>query len=739
MNTRYLVSESTSSSELLQDLDAFKNENQLLQHELQKLTKISSELGHRVNELEAEIELINYEIEFDESSNSLTNQSDWDLCYKDSPSPMLIIDNHAIIMDCNDSFLNLVSEVSHDPVNKNFRSFLNKVSRYDFIKFIKKLGSSINKLANNEVLHFTSGTSFTFLIKPVAGEINDSTIHYLMLINLVDFVSLSKNSLQLSNAIIEQMHEGLMVTDHEGRIVKVNQAFIEITGFNHDDVLNATPKILHSGRHSPAFYDRMWREIEHHGWWAGEVWNKRKSGEIFPEWLQISRIHDKFTGKFFYVALFSDITERKAHQTQLDRLAFYDALTSLPNRQLLNQSLEACLHYMQATPEYQIALIFIDLDKFKNINDTFGHAEGDRVLKEAAQRIISLISDSDMASRIGGDEFVLLIKENASRDSVMVLAKDLLRVLEQPFITNKSRHHLSASLGVAFAPLHGDNVEDLMRRADAAMYSAKHEGRNKFKFFSFEHEASMLKSNITLNYVRHALASPQEHLNMAYQPIFSIHDQQTAAHYEALLRPKNGDIYVSHFIELAEQHGLISELGLIIFRLICRDISRLSEARRSQIKVTVNLSVIQFFDLKLCDKLQSIAAEHGLNLDRFYFEVTETATMQNLEQVRRHLIQLQSMGAKIMLDDFGTGYASLSMLRDLPIDVLKIDRSFVMDIGKHVSSQLLISAMLAMARAFNLQVVAEGVETQEQFDWLKDQGVNYIQGYLLGRPDIGFA
>jgi EAL domain-containing protein (putative c-di-GMP-specific phosphodiesterase class I) len=319
------------------------------------------------------------------------------------------------------------------------------------------------------------------------------------------------------------------------------------------------------------------------------------------------------------------------------------------------------------------------------------------------------------------------------------VANDLLTLLAQPFVTDKGKHFLSASIGIAFSPKDGQDVEDLMRRADAAMYVAKSKGRNTFHVFESQQEDKLIESNAMLKLLRMAINQPQKHIQMHYQPIFCATNSAQPAHYEALIRlvDQQGELVSPiAFIELAEQHGLIGALGMALFEKVCLDIAEAGLPH--EVKVAVNLSPLQFYIDQLADKFTRIAQQAGLDLSRFYFEITETATMQNLPLMLDVLASLKKCGARIMLDDFGTGYASLSMLKNLPVDVLKIDQGFVKEVIDSHQTQSLVKAMLGMAQALELTTVAEGVETQQQMDWLLEQGADYLQGYLLGRPKANF-
>ncbi|WP_052501688.1 EAL domain-containing protein [Thiomicrospira microaerophila] len=722
------------SSYLARDILAYREENSRLNEERQSLEQVFAALEQRFSELEAELELLH----FQENKDIAQQQLIFEL-FQQAPIALCFLSDHGDFIELNKAACAMFNLSAKELVGKNFRKYLTKESRILFIKLMQQLQQTqtpSTSLKYEKMFCLTNELNFTATARRIT--LND-TPRILLALNEVSLNQTTIESMGLANTIIDQIREGLLITDQQGIIIKVNHAFTEITGYSETDAIGQRPSLLNSGRHSDGFYQDMWTEINHHGWWAGEIWNKRKSGEIFPEWLQISRIKDELTGKLFYAATFSDITDRKYHQNQLDRMAFYDSLTGLPNRTLLSQTLDLRLSRIKTGEPCQVAVMFLDLDKFKDVNDHYGHAEGDLVLREATQRIVSRIRENDMTARIGGDEFVLVLTRIQTRQDAEKVAKELLDLLAEPFITPKGKHHLSASIGIAFAPNDGKEVEDLMRRADAAMYVAKNNGRNHFHVFKPEQEDKLIESNAMLKLVREAIADPQKHIQMHYQPIYLSQNIAQPVHYEALIRLIDHQgklIYPGLFIELAEQHGLIGSLGMALFKKVCMDIAE--SALDDNIKVAVNLSPLQFYIENLVRQLAQIANASGLNLSRFYFEITETATMHNLPLMLDVLAQLRQQNAKIMLDDFGTGYASLSMLKNIPVNVLKIDQGFVKELGDSSQTESLVKAMIGMAKALELNTVAEGVETQAQADWLIQHGADHLQGYLLGRPKPAF-
>ncbi len=717
---------------LERDIAAFREENARLIEERQRLESAFNVLEQRLAELEAEAGLDEQVRQYDQGI-----ERNFSYLFDASPAALLLTNHHGDVLMLNQAGARFLQQPRDALIGQNLRKFLKKESRYELVKLLKACATSEDKLRAQRVFSLLDERLFSLTL--VRLDHQQASGYYLLSPLEISLPDISAQSLRLSASILDQMREGVMITSAKGVILKVNQAFAEITGYSEQEVLGKTPALLHSGRHSVEFYRALWAEIQHHGWWAGEIWNRRKSGEVFPEWLQISRIHDPHSGQNFYVATFSDITDRKAHQHQLDRLAFYDILTGLPNRALLSQALDAQLSRLPSDGSALLAVLFIDLDKFKEVNDHYGHAEGDEVLRQATQRIMAHIRENDLASRIGGDEFVVVLARLQQCEHAFEVANGLLNTLAEPFVTTKGKHYLSASIGIAFSPRDGDSVEDLMRRADSAMYRAKNGGRNGVQVFEAQDEARLIESNLILRLIRQAIEAPQQVIQMHYQPIFAAGRITKPAHYEALIRLRDSEgklVMPGTFIELAEQHGLIGQLGMALFVAVCADVCR--EKVSAQVKIAINLSPVQCHSEGLVNALVQAAHAYDLDLSRFHFEVTETATMQNLHTMLQTLQQLKAQGAQIMLDDFGTGYASLSMLKNLPVDVLKIDQGFVRELMASPETQTLVKAMIAMADALGLRVVAEGVETQAQYDWLVAQGAHYLQGYWLGRPQATF-
>ena len=738
-NVPTLSSESIEQAETcLQDILAFKDENTHLNNEVRFLQEQLEHLEDQLLVLEADALLS------DKTLGVLDHEgSQFETWFNQHPIATLLIDRHLTVLRCNEKVCDMLESNSHDFTNKNLREVLAERSLNKLFNITQKchMNGMIFKCDDGLAI-FKSGLLASFNLSLLVGSTLEED-RYLLSFNPLKMQSYNQQSLHIANNLIDQVREGVLVTDEKGRIIKVNHSFSDITGYSEHEVLGKTPKILHSGRQDSAFYKNMWAKIHEHGWWSGEIWNKRKSGEIYPEWLQISRIVDDLTGLNFYAATFSDITSRKEQRNQMERLAFYDVLTGLPNRSLLQNFLSSQLLRIKETNKLSLAVMFLDLDKFKEVNDRYGHAEGDMVLKEATQRLISKVRDNDMVARIGGDEFIIVLSRIRQEQDVFKLAEALIETLSLPYNSTQASHRLSASAGIAFYPKDGKTSEDLMRRADVAMYQVKNSGRNGYQAFKPEFEANSQFGGEIAKLVWQAIEEPRKFIKMQYQPIYSALNGQLHE-LEALVRltqEQDTLIYPNKFIDIVEQNGLMKKFGLAIFERICEDVSdsKLPEG----FKVGVNLSVIQFQSSFLVQDLEAIASQYGLTLKHFNFEVTETATMQNLSVMTAALSELQRAGCHILLDDFGTGYASLSMLKNLPVNVLKIDMSFITELQTSEDSRSLVTGMIAMAKALKLEIITEGVETQWQLDWLNERGVDYIQGYLLGKPkflnELGLA
>jgi len=543
---------------------------------------------------------------------------------------------------------------------------------------------------------------------------------------------LAEQRLKLFEKVFDNALEGITVTDHRGDIVSVNPAFTLITGYEAAEALGENPRILKSDRHAPEFYRAMWADIIKKGQWSGEIWNRRKHGEAYPEWLSISAIKDRGRTTH-YVAVFHDISEMKRKEDQILHQASHDALTNLPNRTLLVDLLDRAVSHA-ARSGHKLGVICLDLDNFKTINDSLGHAMGDELLRAAAVRITGTVRPEDTVARLGGDEFMVMLGEIANERDAVIVAERILASFRLPFALDGRELVLTASVGISIYPDDGLTPDALIKNADLAMYRAKDQGKNAYQLFTPQmNEAVTRRLNLEAD-LRRALERGE--FLVHYQPRLSFLAQRTVG-MEALVRwQREPGVLVPpmDFIPLAEETGIIVPLGEFVLETACAYTAAINAATGRELKVSVNLSARQFADKTLPDTVARILARTGLSARRLEVEVTETVLMQNLSTAADMLGQLAEMGVAASIDDFGTGYSSLYYLKKLPLAAIKIDRSFIRDIPRNPSDIAITTTIISMCRGLDLAVVAEGVETPEQFNFLLGLRCDECQGYLISRP-----
>jgi diguanylate cyclase (GGDEF)-like protein/PAS domain S-box-containing protein len=536
----------------------------------------------------------------------------------------------------------------------------------------------------------------------------------------------------------EQSREAILITDAKNRIVGINRAFSELTGYGVSEVLGENPKFLSSGHAEPELYALMWQALEEHGFWEGEIWDKRKDGSTYPKWLSISVIKDETGAVLNYVGNFNDISSSKEAADRLAHLAYHDPLTSLPNRlsfeAQLTQSLRICEREAR-----QLALMVIDLDNFKNINDTLGHHVGDEVLQKVALRLREAIRSSDIVARLGGDEFVVVLPEI---DGPMVAARVAHKIQESLADCYQLAGHAlyaTPSIGISLFPTDGQDTATLLRNADSAMYHAKNAGRNNHQFYAKrmnEAAGERLQLEGALRLAVAALSPESSEFLMHFQPQIDAKTGRVTG-LEALLRwqsPTFGSVSPLRFISIAEETGLIQPLGDWVIWETCRQIRALKSAGVKDVRIAINLSAQQLRSDNLLQLVRGALACYELETSDIELEVTESTAMQNAEITLGILDQLADMGILLAIDDFGTGYSSLAYLKHLPIKRLKIDRSFVKEIETDTNDAAICAATIALGHNLGLQLVAEGVETEAQRDFLCRLNCDVLQGYLYSKP-----
>ncbi len=552
---------------------------------------------------------------------------------------------------------------------------------------------------------------------------------------LADDVALQRRTaeeLRLAARVFEASTEGIIITDNEQRILKVNSAFCAITGYRAEEILGETPKILRSGRHDRYFYRTMWHELKSRGSWQGEIWNRRKSGELFPEWLAISVVHDEGGAVSHYVAIFMDLSERKMAEDYILHLAHHDALTELPNRLLFIDRLRQS--FVQARSErHKVALLYMDIDRFKTINDSLGHQVGDQLLQEVARRLTRCIEGVNTIARLGGDEFVIVQEHVTSIQDVGHMASRIINEMKEPIIIGSHTLGITISIGIVVYPDDGEDVITLMKNADAAMYHAKEMGRNNYQFFTAEMNARIGEQLQLETQLRRALDNGE--LSLHYQPQVDLHSGRVLG-VETLLRWNStelGAVSPARFIPVAEESGLIIPISQWMLRSACAQLRRWEDEGISGLRVAVNLSALQFRQADFVESLEQLVTELAIRPQQLELEITESTLMESAGHTIDNLNLLRQHGFPIAIDDFGTGYSSLSYLKRFPVDRLKIDQSFVRDIDNNPDDAAIVSAIIAMARSLNLQVIAEGVERLEHRAFLQGLRCHEAQGYLYSQ------
>jgi|GEM_PF-987898 len=538
---------------------------------------------------------------------------------------------------------------------------------------------------------------------------------------------------RFKSAVFQKSSLAMTITDANKRIIRVNDAFCRITGYTKEEVQNCNPRLLSSGKHDDAFYQQMWHNINTTGHWSGEIWNKRKNGNLFLEWITINAIKNEDDELISYCSVFADITERQAVDKEIKRLSYYDDLTELPNRRSFKIKLN---HEMEQADrnQYGLAVLFLDLDNFKEINDTLGYDYGDLVLKETAVRLSQSIRDTDLIARLGGDEFTICVTAIEKNDVYNITTK-ILSEITKPFLIYDETIYISVSIGVALYPDHATKVSLLLKHADQAMFYAKQQGRNNVQFFTSSMEASAIEKMSLIKDLR--LAIKNKEFELFYQPIVEL---QTNALYkaEALIRwhhPEKGIIPPDSFIPIAEETGLIIEIGDWVFeQAVCQSMLWRTKIH-DQFQISINKSPKQFGRDKTYHKHwidYLVAAQYPA--DCIAIEITEGVMMESKDIITTELLSFRDKGIQVSLDDFGTGYSSLMYIRKFDIDYIKIDRQFVQHVEINSDDQALCKAIIAMAHALDIKVIAEGIETVGQRDFLLKAGCDYGQGYFFSKP-----
>ncbi|MBV2134237.1 EAL domain-containing protein [Pseudomonas sp. MAP12] len=547
----------------------------------------------------------------------------------------------------------------------------------------------------------------------------------------------AETELRVAAAAFESQ-QGMFITDARGVILRVNQAFTRTTGYAAEEAVGHTPRLIKSNRHTPDFYTAIWRSLQDNGSWQGEIWDRRKNGEEYADWVTITAVRDAQGRVTHYVGTQTDVTQRKEAEAKILQLAFYDPLTGLPNRRLLLDRLQQALAASQRNHSGG-ALLFIDLDNFKTLNDTRGHDTGDLLLQQVAARLIASIRDKDTAARLGGDEFVVMLEdlgqspqEAASRAEAA--GRKLLATLNQRYRLRGHGYEGSVSIGITLFPTQDSSTDELMKQADLAMYEAKAAGRNALRFFDPQMQAAVTQRAALVSGLREGLRKQQ--FRLYYQP--QVDRDGRLLGFEALLRwqsPQRGLVSPAEFVPVAEESGLILPLGLWVLESACSQLAAWARQPASAgLSLAVNVSASQFARADFVEQVLEVLARTGANPRRLKLELTESLLVARVEEVIAKMSALKARGVGFSLDDFGTGYSSLAYLRRLPLDQLKIDKSFVRDLLVDPNSAAIAHTIIVLSQTMGLAVIAEGVESASQRDLLASLGCQAYQGYLFGQP-----
>ncbi len=647
-----------------------------------------------------------------------------------SPDHIIMIDRDATILFINHVVPNLThEEIIGTPIYNylpaDFKQIANECYQRVFNTGIPNRYETEHHDQEGNCSHFEAS------VGPVKGRDQIDAL-IIIALDITERKKSEEDSRQFA-AVVENTAEAVLVTDANNKIIAINKAFTEITGYSEEETLGKDPSILKSDQHDRNFYMAMWTGLQTADLWQGEIWDRRKSGEIFPAWTTISVVRDNAGELINYVSVFSDISSIKRSQEQLDFLAHHDPLTKLPNRLLFNDRLDHALQHA-LREDNQVAVLFLDLDRFKNINDSLGHPVGDKLLQSAAERITNLLRKEDTVARLGGDEFIILIEEHDDAQVIAHLAQKIINSFSSPFLIDRHELHLTVSVGISLYPHDGEDSATLVKNADAAMYRAKEEGRNDYQFYTTSLTAAVFERLTLETALRQALL--RNEFVLYFQAQHSLETGKIIG-TEALIRwqhPDMGLILPAKFIPMAEESGLIEHIGEWVLYNACEQMQRWQAGGAIIERITANVSGVQFQRGDIVSTLKAVLDQTRLDPKLLELEITEGVIMQKTEHAISVLDNIKQLGVAIAVDDFGTGYSSLSYLKRLPVDKLKIDKSFVRDIPENPNDEAIARAVVALGHSLQLKVIAEGIETEEQLNFLQSIGCNEGQGFYYGTP-----
>jgi diguanylate cyclase (GGDEF)-like protein/PAS domain S-box-containing protein len=633
----------------------------------------------------------------------------------DNPNPVLRADPEGKLLYMNKTGLKIFPNLCSEN-NQNLPEILKE-------KIIKSFETGFNQ----ETEYIYKNKTFSFTISPFK-QINSAYIYAREITVQKAYESL----MIMSEAFFQNSIEGICITDSNADIIRVNPFFTEITGYEEKEVIGKNPRVLKSDRHDINFYDKMWQSISQTGQWTGEIWNRRKNGQAYPEWLSITAIRNKSGKVINYIGIFHDITESILNKEKIHYQTYHDATTGLPNRTLFTDITEQKINFSKNKKE-SFALLFIDINNFKNINDTLGHITGDRLLQLFAKRLKENIPEEMVIARFVGDKFIILAPNTSNQNKLIKKASDIQKIIEGPYKIDDREIFCGSNIGITFYPQDGETAEILIKNAEMAMYRGKSKGKRAVACFTPSMDESASKQLETEQNLAYALLNNE--FELYYQPKISLSTGKIAG-AEALIRwiKNNKIISPALFIPIAEETGHIIPLGKWVMEKAFTEMNFWHNSGFKDLDISVNLSGAQFLDPELIQNINKIFKETKLNPDCVKFEITESVVMSDPVLASQITAEIKKMGSKISIDDFGTGYSSLGYLKKFPVDELKIDKSFLDDFPDSTADVSIIKSILSLASNLNLKVTAEGVETKIQADVLKTLGCDEIQGFYFSRP-----
>jgi diguanylate cyclase (GGDEF)-like protein/PAS domain S-box-containing protein len=651
-----------------------------------------------------------------------------------SPVGIFHYDTNLVITYCNDSF----AELLHNSIERIVGMDMKLLKSQDILPALRKpMEGETGYYEGHYNATFSNASVWIAMTAAPSRDDKGRIVGGIAIAQDITRRRQSDDELRIAATAFESQ-EGMLITDANGTILRVNSAFSGITGYTAEEIIGRNPSLLSSGRQSADFYAAMWENINNAGTWEGEIWNRRKNGEIYPEYLTITAVKDANGIVTNYVSTFNDITASRAAAEEIKHLAFYDPLTGLPNRRLLMDRLNQALAF-STRHDRQGALLFIDLDNFKTLNDTLGHDIGDLLLQQVATRLTTCVREGDTVARLGGDEFVIMLEDlneqtqNAAAQTETVGEK-ILATLNQPYQLATYEYHNSPSIGATLFHGHQKSMDELMKQADIAMYQSKKAGRNTLRFFDPKMQET-INSRVALEGQLHK-ALEHRQFQLYYQ--IQMDNARRPVGAEALIRwihPEHGMVSPAQFIPLAEETGVILPIGKWVLETACAQLKAWEKNTLTRdLVLAVNVSARQFRQVDFVAQVQAVLQHHAVNPKLLKLELTESLLLENIEDTIATMNTLKAIGVQFSLDDFGTGYSSLQYLKRLPLDQLKIDQSFVRDIASDCSDKAIVRTIISMAHSLGLDVIAEGVETEEQLQLLQDKNCTHNQGYLFSKP-----